>query len=353
MILPPARIGIIGAGQLAMYMCIEAVKMGYQVSTFDPNPQSPAKHVSDFTCASFDDLNALDDFAKNCDVLTYEFENMNLNHIEYLGSKYNLPQGSKILKNTAHRFQEIKMAENLGIPVVPSVYLESKHADRTQLNNLNLPLIIKTVRFGYDGKGQTKVDAYEEVKVESEVLVSEFINYDYEISIILCRSAKEIQTFPVFKNTHKNGVLHFTSTKCDMQFEEGIAYARSIAEAMNYIGVMAVEFFVVDGKLIFNEVAPRPHNSGHLSLSVSNKSQFKVHIEAICNLPIGKLYHYEDALMVNLLGEEILDSRRNMNRLNVEHFEYGKPEIKVGRKMGHDIYTKDAMNDKIRELICE
>lgn len=350
MILPPARIGIIGAGQLAMYMCIEAIKMGYQVATYDPNPNSPAKRVSDFTCGSFDDLKALDLFASKCDLITYEFENMNLEHIEFLDKKYNLPQGSKILKHTAHRYEEIQMADKLGIPVVPSIYLENDDVDKSGLNTLSLPLIIKTVRFGYDGKGQSKAYTYEDVKIETESLVSELIDFDYEISIILVRSKHEIQTYPVFKNTHKNGVLHYTSTVCDEQFSKGVSYASLIAQEMNYIGVMAVEFFVKDGELIFNEVAPRPHNSGHLTLSVSNKSQFKVHIEAICNLPIGKLEHYEDALMVNLLGDELIESRNNMNQIDVEHFEYGKPELKEGRKMGHDIYTKEAMIVKMREL---
>lgn len=349
-ILPPARIGIIGAGQLALYMAIEAVKMGYQVSTFDPNPQSPAKRVSDFTCASFDDFEALDLFASQCDVLTYEFENMNIEHIEAIDKKYHLPQGSKILKHTAHRYEEIKMAQSLDIPTVKSVYLKDADADQSELANLQLPLIMKTVRFGYDGKGQTRIYDLKDLVVETESLVSELIDFDFEISALLVRSGDEIQTYPTFLNVHRDGVLFTTETMDQDLFQEAKTYAQRIAEAMDYEGILAVEFFVKDGQLIFNEVAPRPHNSGHLTLSVSNKSQFKAHIEAIFHLEVGPLYHDEPALMMNLLGDEVVEARKHMHKADIDHYEYGKPDIKPGRKMGHDVYTKDAMNNKQREL---
>ena len=349
-ILPPARIGIIGAGQLALYMAIEAVKMGYQVSTYDPDPKAPAQRVSDFTCGSFDDIEALKAFASKCEVITYEFENMNLDHMEELNKSYNLPQGSDILKFTAHRYEELKMAQGLDIPTVKSVYLESADADRSTLNYLKLPLIVKTARFGYDGKGQQIVHKIDDINIEVESLVSELITFDYEISIILARSGTEVQCYPSFRNKHKNGVLHYTDTLDNKIYEEGFKYAQMIAEAMDYNGVLAVEFFVKEGQLIFNEVAPRPHNSGHLTLSVSNKSQFKAHIEAICQLNVGPLVHYEDALMVNLLGDEVLTSRESMFKEDVDHFEYGKEVIKPGRKMGHDVYTKNAMRQKLEEL---
>lgn len=352
-ILPPARIGIIGGGQLALYMAIEAIKMGYSVSSYDPNPQSPAKRVSDFTCASFDDLEALKTFASQCDVLTYEFENMNLEHIEYLNEHYNLPQGSSILKKTAHRYEEIKFAQSLGIPTIPSVYLENQDSDQSEVAKLNFPVILKTARFGYDGKGQRVIQQLKTIDIEVESLVSEFITFDYEISIIIACSGKNIEVYPAFKNKHKKGVLHYTHAQIDHQFSEGVVYATKIAEAVDYQGLLAVEFFVKDGQLIFNEVAPRPHNSGHITLSISNKSQFKAHIESICNLEVGPLFHYEDGLMVNLLGDEVLESRNHMGEMDFEHFEYGKKDIVEGRKMGHDVYTNDAMNKKLRELANE
>ena len=349
-LLPPSRIGIIGGGQLALYMAIDALQMGYKVSTYDPDSKAPAQRVSDFTCGSFDDIDALEHFASQCDVLTYEFENMNLDHIETLDKKFNLPQGSKILKHTAHRYQELLMAQSLDIPTVHSVYLESNEADRSDLNKLQLPLIVKTARFGYDGKGQQLIHHLDDIEIEVESLVSEYIQFDYEISVILVRCGDEIQWYPHFRNKHKKGVLYHTDTLDEMVYEVGFEYARKIAIAMDYQGLLAVEFFVKDGGLIFNEVAPRPHNSGHLTLSVSNKSQFKAHIEAICNLEVGPLYHTEDALMMNLLGEEVVKSRETMHQANIDHYEYGKEDIKPGRKMGHDVYTKEAMRQKVREL---
>lgn len=348
-LLPPARIGILGAGQLALYMAIEALQMGYQVSTFDPNPKSPAKRVSDFTCASFDDLEALEAFAKSCDVLTYEFENMNLEHIEALNNNYHLPQGSKILKHTAHRYEELKMAHDLGITTVPSIYVEKPSDKLTGIEDLSFPVIMKTVRFGYDGKGQEVFHNPEDVKVEVESLISEFISFDYEISVILARTQNEVQAYPLFRNVHQKGILK-TSVPFYEEHPKAIEYAIKIAEAMDYTGTMAVEFFVRDGEVIFNEVAPRPHNSGHLTLSVSNKSQFKAHIEAICGLEIGPLFHHEDGLMLNLLGEDLLESRKTMHHSDIDHYEYGKDEMKPGRKMGHDVYRKEAMLKIIREL---
>ncbi len=349
-ILPPSRIGIIGAGQLAFYMALEALKMGYKVSTFDPNPESPAKRVSDFTCASFDDFDALDKFASKCDVITYEFENMNIEHIESINKKYHLPQGSKILKHTAHRYEELKMAQALGIPTVNSVYLENGDSDKSDIYNLKLPLIVKTVRFGYDGKGQSRFYNYDHVEIETESLVSELIDFDYEISLILVRSNNEVQAYPPFYNVHKNSVLFTSQTIEKGLYKKAEEYAIAIAEAMEYEGTMAVEFFVKEGELIFNEVAPRPHNSGHLTLSVSNKCQFKAHIEAICHLEIGPLYHYEPALMVNQLGEEVVEARKFMVDSNIDHYEYGKESIKPGRKMGHAVYRNDAMIKKLEEL---
>ncbi len=351
-ILPGQIIGIIGGGQLAYYMAIEALNMGYQVKVYDPNPDSPAKRISDFTCASFDDYASLENFCSKCDVITYEFENMNLKHIQSINDKFNLPQGSKILKYTAHRFEEIKMAKKLGIPVVKSVYLEKSSSDQSELKNLQLPLIIKTCRFGYDGKGQSRIQRLEDLKVETEVLVSELISFDKEISILLVRTTNDIFVYPCLHNVHKNGILHTSETLDKDLYPVATEYAKRIAEEMDYIGIMAVEFFVKDGQLIFNEVAPRPHNSGHLTLTVANKSQFKAHIEAICGFEVGELYYHENAIMLNILGQDLLKSRTMMNQKDTYHYEYGKTEIVHNRKMGHIVFTKNTKSFKntLREL---
>ncbi len=351
-LLPGSTIGIIGGGQLAYYMAIEAKNMGYKVSVYDPNPDASAGSIANHTIKDFDDVDALIEFAQSCDVLTYEFENMNLENIEILDKDFNLPQGSKMLLHTAHRYEEIKMAQSLGIPTVRSVYLKDANSDRSELSNLRLPLIAKTCRFGYDGKGQQKLNEVTDLVISDETLVSEFISFEKEVSVIIVRSEFGVYAYPCIENVHKEGILYTSTTLDKDAYPLAKEYAERIAIEMNYIGVMAVEFFVHNDELIFNEVAPRPHNSGHLTLTVSNKSQFKSHIEAICGLNPGALFHYEDATMLNVLGQNFLKARTLIGTPNTYHYEYGKTEIVHNRKMGHIVFTqntKEIQNYK-REL---
>lgn len=343
-ILPGSTIGILGGGQLAYYMAIEANNMGYKVLTYDPSPLAPAGRVSTLINGAFDDLDALRQFANQCDLITYEFENMNLEHMEILDKEFLMPQGSKMLKHTAHRYEELKMAQALGIPTVKSVYLESNDYDRSQLHNLQTPLIIKTCRFGYDGKGQTKVDSIHQIDIQVESLVSEFISFEKEVSVLIVRTQDKIEAYPCIENLHRDGILYTSKTLDTDVYPLAKDYASRIAQEMNYIGIMAVEFFVKDGKLIFNEVAPRPHNSGHLTLTVANKSQFKAHIEAICNMEIGSLYYHENAIMLNLLGQDIEKARSLIGKENTYHYEYGKDKAVTNRKMGHVVFTKGTQN---------
>ncbi len=347
-ILPPATIGIIGAGQLGYYMALEALNMGYKVMTFDPVESSPAHRVAKAWAYDFNDYEKLESFCKECDVITYEFENMNLDHIVAIDEQFNLPQGSKMLLNTAHRHAEIIMAQKLGIPCVKSVYLEDGLKHEEQVATLNYPIILKTCRFGYDGKGQEVLKEFNKSAIQGEILASEFIKFDREISIILARTPHEIQVFPAIENKHHGGILDVSKTLSKDVYDTAKNYAKLIAEAMDYVGVMAVEFFVCGDEVIFNEVAPRPHNSGHYTLEAANKSQFRVHIEALCHLELGELKNVEEAVMINLLGQDLLKARTLMGQFEGYHYEYGKDGIKHNRKMGHVIFKGDKAQDNAR-----
>lgn len=352
---PPQVIGIIGAGQLGYFMAIEALNMGYTVYTYDPKPDASAHRVSHAQFIQpFSDKEAMLEFGKLCDCVTYEFENVDLEVIKALESITAVPQGRALLYHSSHRYREWNYAKSLGIPVVPSVYI-AKHSDVDLLHSLRFPVVLKTCRLGYDGKGQQKLASWEAIRISEPVLASEWIDYEAEISVLVVRSATECQTFPPICNKHKDGILDVSVAGLEVHYPQAIEYARRIAEDADYYGVMAVEFFIVEGQVIFNEIAPRPHNSGHYTLNGANKSQFRVHIEAITDHPIGTLYNHTYSVMVNILGQHLDKARiAALNTDTLYYYEYGKSDAAVNRKVGHATFIgKDAYEQamKFREEI--
>lgn len=342
-------IGIIGAGQLGLYMMQAAQNMGFSVVTYDPDINAPAHKYADTTFVNeFSDIEAFKRFYEKVDIITYEFENIDESVLKLGQDK--IPQGIDLLNYSKHRFKELTLAQELGIPTIKSVYLKNTNHSK-ELSKLKLPLIQKTCQFGYDGKGQKICQKLDEIEVLEESLVSEYIKYDYEVSVILIRGKHNTTCFPLIKNQHKGGILETSIPTKDTE-SIAIEYAEKIADHTNYIGVMAVEFFVKDGKVIFNEIAPRPHNSGHYTLVGSYKSQFQLHIEAILGYELDQAQNIDEAcVMLNVLGKDYLQAKNTYYKYENTHFyDYGKKGIKSDRKMGHIIFLGNEAYDNAEKF---
>jgi len=340
-IMPYKTIGIIGGGQLGRMMALAAKAMGYYTAVLDPTPTCPCGQVADIEItASYGDLDAIKKLADISDVITYEFENIDYDALTYLEKHAYLPQGSSVLKIAQHRYTEKKTIADMGIPV-PEFYLIDS-AERFD-EKLFYPSVLKTTMGGYDGKGQvvikTAADAAKarELAARQECILERWIPFDKEISVIVARSVTgEMSVFPVAENLHINNILHQSIVPARISREleaRAIDCARKIADGLNVIGVLAIEMFVAGGEIYINELAPRPHNSGHYTIDACITSQFEQHIRAVCGLPLGDTRLHTPVVMVNILGEH-MDIERLCNLAGKMHL-YGKAEAKPGRKMGH------------------
>ena len=348
-ITPYKTIGIIGGGQLGRMMCLAAKAMGYFVAVLDPTPNCPCGQVADVEItAAYNDMNAIKRLAEISDVITYEFENIDYDALTWLETNAYLPQGSQVLKTTQHRFREKSAIANMGIPVPGFILIDSAE---TLEKNVYYPSVLKTTTGGYDGKGQVVLKSEadlpraKELAAGSECILEEFMNFSLEVSVIVARStAGETAVFPVAENIHVNNICH----KCIVPAriskkveEEAIAYGKKIAETLDAVGILAIEMFVVDEKIYINELAPRPHNSGHYTMDACITSQFEQHVRAVCGLPLGETTLYSPVVMVNILGNHM--DKKEMSNLapympliqkGKIHL-YGKAEAVDNRKMGH------------------
>ncbi len=341
-------IGILGGGQLGRMMAIAARTMGYNIVVLDPTPDCPCAGVADKQIvASFDDVDAAKELLSLCDVITYEFENVNLAVAEALSTK--LPQGSDLLKITQNRILEKTTIHAAGLSTVNYKAIINKNsllefAEAYQVNPRKM--IIKTAQGGYDGKGQYVISTFEELDAfigsaynESISYVAEdFISFEKEVSVIVCRNENgEVSVFPVAENIHKNQILFVSIVPARVpDAVDAIAKkaALQLANHLNLIGTLAVEMFVCDNSVVINELAPRPHNSGHYSLNACATSQFEQHIRAICNLPLSDNRLFSPCVMINVLGQDDYLMNPNYTGKNKLHL-YGKKEAKKDRKMGH------------------
>lgn len=351
MILPGATLGMLGGGQLGRMFTTAAQTMGYRVVVLDPDTNSPAGIIADqHICAKYTDEASLDQLAELCDAVTTEFENIPASTLSYLEAKTVVHPSSKALASTQNRITEKEFIASLGIPVAPFVAVRS-HSDIDAIaNSFIFPAILKVASFGYDGKGQVVCQNVEDVRHAFESLKSvecvleQRINLEREISTVLARSQSgEITNFPVAENVHVNGILHSTtvpSSVSSAHSETAIQMADKIAEGLAYVGVMAVEFFISqEGDVIANEIAPRPHNSGHYTLDACETSQFEQQVRMLCGIPSGNCALVSPVVMINILGDVWGNSAPHWDRLfshpqNKLHL-YGKKEARVGRKMGH------------------
>jgi len=347
-ILPGQTIGIIGGGQLGRMMAISAKEMGFNVAVVDPTPNSPCGQVADIEIvAAYSDLDAIQRLAEVSDVITYEFENIDVKALQYLEEHAYLPQGSELLKITRNRFTEKNAIQSLGISVAPFQLVETEKDFYNAIDMLSLPTVLKTTTGGYDGKGQVVVrseaDYSEAIALlnQTTCILEAWVPFEKEISIIVARNPRgEVTTFPIAENVHVNQILHTSTVPANISNEVGAKahqFAEKIANAFHLVGVLAIELFVTkDGEVYVNELAPRPHNTGHYSMNACETSQFGQHVRAICNWPLGSTNLLKPVVMVNVLGEhveKVLNAIPFYKELHV-HL-YGKAECKTGRKMGH------------------
>ena len=367
MILPDAILGVLGGGQLGRMFTLAARSMGYRVWVLDPDPHSPAGALADrHLQAGYDDAAALEAMAAECAAVTTEFENVPAETLEFLESKLPVRPGSKAVAIARDRIREKTFIRDTGLATAAFHAINSADDLPAACESLVLPALLKTAQLGYDGKGQIGITNLQEARDafirlgEKPCVLEECLELDQELSVILARSATgATAVYPVGENTHLRGILDTTRVPgriADDVAGQARSMALQLAEAMDYCGVLAVEFFItIDGKLLINEMAPRPHNSGHYTIDACLTSQFEQQVRTLCGLPPGSTRLLSPAVMVNLLGNLWLKGAPRWQYLFAEthtrlHL-YGKGEAREGRKMGH--YTCLAEDAKQAMLIAE
>jgi 5-(carboxyamino)imidazole ribonucleotide synthase len=347
---PGDTIGILGGGQLGRMLAMAAARLGLRCHVFSPDPDSPAFDVVlNATCAEYADVEALELFANDVDLITYEFENVPAAAAMILGARRPVLPERKILETTQDRLAEKDFVTRLGIGTADYADVSSAASLRAAIARIGLPAVLKTRRFGYDGKGQTIVrdgdnpdHVWEDLGTRSAILEA-FIPFEREISVIAARSASgQVECFDVTENEHREHILKISRAPADIPgalAAQARAVAETIAGALNYVGVLAVEMFVVqrDGepKVLVNEIAPRVHNSGHWTLDGASISQFEQHIRAIAGWPLGKPVRHGPVTMTNLIGDEINSYEQWLTIPGATVHLYGKGAPRPGRKMGH------------------
>lgn len=366
-ILPGQTLGLIGGGQLGQMFTLAAIAMGYKVVLLEPQKDCPCNTiVNRHIVAQYDDRTALNELANSCDVVTTEFENVNADAIEYLENKIAVYPNSYALRTAQNRNLEKTFFNQLGIATTKFALIDSKESLQSISSDL-FPGILKTNTLGYDGKGQINVDHLDELesawnKLNCQVCILEKkVPLAMEASIVVARNDFETKSHPIAQNIHKNAILHLSSIPCkiDQATSNYITQsAHKIADGLNYIGVLAVEFFIAsDGQILANEMAPRPHNSGHYTQDACFSSQFEQQVRSICNLKLGNPNAHSHAIMLNLLGETLLkpNFNNNLNQVlstydNLKLHLYGKSDAKIGRKMGHINLIGNELNQLNQQM---
>lgn len=343
---PGATVGILGGGQLGRMLALAAARLGVKCHVFAPEEDSPAFQVcAAHTIASYHDFGALEEFARRVDVVTYEFENVPGDTAAFLEQVAVLAPGSAALKTAQDRVDEKTFIAGLGIPVAPFAAVHGEAELEAAIARIGRPSILKTRRFGYDGKGQAKIGertsaaaAWAEIG-KAPAILEGFISFDKEISVIAARGWDgTIAVYDVPENHHENHILRTSTVPADIAgktADEARAMAGRIIAALDYVGVMGIEMFVAGTGLIVNEIAPRVHNSGHWTQDACVVSQFEQHIRAICGWPLGSPERHSNVVMHNILGAESANWAEYGASPNTGVHYYGKAESRRGRKMGH------------------
>jgi 5-(carboxyamino)imidazole ribonucleotide synthase len=346
-------IGIIGGGQLGQMMAISAIYMGHKVIALDPAADCPASRVAEIIVADYDDVDALRQLAERCDVLTYEFENVDADGLNAVIKENQLPQGTDLLRISQNRiFEKDFLEKKAGVQVAPYKVIKSS----SELADLDLTkkYVLKTATGGYDGHGQmviaseTDLPAAADLADTADCVLEEFVHFDLEISVIVSGNGKDVTVFPVQENIHRNNILSKTIVPARISnelAEKAQAMAVQIANKLELSGTLCVEMFATDHDIIVNEIAPRPHNSGHYSIEACDFSQFDTHILGVLGMPLPQIKLHAPAVMLNVLGQHMDQAQVFVKENPSAHLHlYGKLEAKHNRKMGHVTLFSDIPN---------
>jgi 5-(carboxyamino)imidazole ribonucleotide synthase len=355
MILPPATLGMLGGGQLGRFFVLAAHEMGYRVVVLDPDRNSPAGRAADeHLCASFDDPAALEHMAQACAAVTTEFENVPSDTLDHLAKFIPTRPNAACVAVAQNRIAEKTFLSDRGFALGPFTPISSS-ADIESADPALFPAVLKVARFGYDGKGQARVSNVAEAKAAFEsfgreaCVLEKLLPLDVEVSCVLARdSAGRVAPFPIAENSHRNGILDVSIAPARISgalAAEATETATGIAAELGYVGVLGVEFFISGGRLLVNEMAPRPHNSGHYTIDACVTSQFEQQARVLAGLPLGATRQHSPAVMLNLLGDAWLrgasgaplepDWSAVLRHPQAKLHLYGKTEARRGRKMGH------------------
>jgi len=363
-ILPGATLGMLGGGQLGRMFTIAARTMGYDVVVLDPNIKSPAGELATtHICADYSDQAALAQIAKNCDVITTEFENVPASTLASLAKTKPVRPGTKAISIAQDRIQEKRFLKDNGFYTAPFAVINSLDDLKNNISTIGTPAILKVSRLGYDGKGQFAINTEPDIEkawraLEGEACVLEQrVPLDIEVSVVLARGTEgQVTSYPVSENIHQGGILDISivPARIDQAVKiKVINMAKDIAIALDYVGIMAVEFFISDGKILVNEIAPRPHNSGHYTLDACITDQFEQQVRAICGLTLGDTTLLTPVVMINMLGDiwhngNAPQWQKLLDHPNVKLHLYGKPEARPGRKMGHFNVLSENIDDALK-----
>ena len=356
--LPGARIGIFGGGQLGRMMIIAGRPMGYRFHVFDPSENCTAGRIADAcTTANYDDVEALKAFAKSVDVVTLEFENIDAAAVDIVAKITPVLPKADILRICQNRSKEKKFLSSIDVPVAPYGVAKSAEAMAKAIEKVGKPCVVKSAESGYDGKGQIRITSFKASDKKKiwksigapEVVVEKWIEHTGEFSCICARRADGAsRMFPMARNAHRNHILAESTIPCGLPAPveaEGQRVTRKIAEELDVVGLITVEFFLGENNtLLVNELAPRPHNSGHYTIDACITSQFEQHLRAVCGLPLGDPSLHTPAKMLNLLGDRWEDGEPDWEDMLKDpraHLHlYDKGDARPGRKMGHVTYLE-------------
>ncbi|MGA3676889.1 5-(carboxyamino)imidazole ribonucleotide synthase [Lysinibacillus agricola] len=362
-IYPGQTIGIIGGGQLGRMMALAAKEVGFKIAVLEPSMDSPCGQVADIRIvAPYDDEAALEELADVSDVITYEFENIDYEGLKRLTQIAYVPQGPELVRITQDRVTEKEAIVNAGCPVAPYIVANTYEELVANIDKIGYPCIVKTARGGYDGKGQQLLKSVEDLPLakdlfsHSQCIAEGFVPFAKEISVIVQRNGNgESYCQPVGENIHVHHILHETIVPARIKEETALAAEREalkIADYLHLVGTLAVEMFVLeDGGIVINELAPRPHNSGHYSIEACNVSQFHQHIRAICGWPLRKPQLWAPSIMVNVLGQHVMPLSNSIAKYPEWSIHlYGKAEAKVNRKMGHVTIMTKNLEETLQQI---
>ena len=364
LITPNSTIGVFGSGQLGRMFAIEARKMGYRVHTFSPESDTPTGQIADFEIvAAYEDLDAVKRFAEAVDVVTFEFENVPFETVEKAAESIAVYPRGEVLHIAQHRLREKTFLAQNGFPVTEFRHIKTLEELKKAALEIGTPAILKTAGFGYDGKGQAKIKTVADCESafaqigENEAVLEAFVDFEKEVSVVAARDFRgNFAHYGVIENAHENHILDVSFAPAHLSEKtrnETIEIARGILETLIVVGVMTVEFFLTkDGRILVNELAPRPHNSGHLTIDASVCSQFEQQLRAVCGLPLGSTEFLRPSAMANLLGDVWENGKPNFaaalgNNLVKLHL-YGKQEARHGRKMGHLTALAETVEDAVK-----